>query len=196
MDRILRPAVQEDYRETRSVQQLHHPCVDLRARRAEFQRRKEHAGHRAGNTVASQFQRLFLAALRLVGVRPQQPVAARFRSRRNALADGLKDLRFAEVGNHQAEQQAFLEPLGRAAHVGARAGHAVQQTALLQLADCAPHGDPGCAEALHQRGFAGEFLSRRVPASDDIALQAFAYLPVHRLGGNCLLHDKAVISAL
>src|ERR1035437_6258243 len=59
-----------------------------------------------------------------------------------------------------------------------------------------PHRDPRRAEALHQRRFAGELLPRRVMPTGDIALQAFAYLLVHRFGGNGLRHGKAVISAL
>ena len=38
------------------------------------------------------------------------------------------------------------------------AGDAIQQAALLQLAHRAPHRDPRRAEALHQRGLAGELL--------------------------------------
>ena len=35
-------------------------------------------------------------------------MAARLGRRRDALADRLEDLRLAEVGNHQAEQQTLL----------------------------------------------------------------------------------------
>src|ERR1035441_9131847 len=122
-------------------------------------------------------------------------MSPRLRRGRDPLADRLENLRLAQIRYHQPEQHALPVPPPRAAHVRARARHAVQQAALLQLPHRPPHGDPRRAEALHQRRFAGKLLPRRVTPAGDIALQALAYLLVHRRGGNGMRHTKAVISA-
>src|ERR1035441_3926449 len=110
--------------------------------RSQVRRAGESSGRRSSSTTAMPapcsslmtraFQGLLFAALdALVRVRPEQAVATRLGRRGDALTDGLEDLRLAEIGNHQPEQQAFRGPLRGAAHVGARAGDAVQQAALL-----------------------------------------------------------------
>src|ERR1019366_6523787 len=170
--------------------------IDFRARRAEFERRKDPPRDTARDRVAHQFQRLLFPALHpLVRVRPQEAMAPRLRRRRDALADRLENLGLAEIWNYQAKQQGIPGPLPRAAHKRPPTRPAAPQAPLLQLAHRPPHRDPRGAEALHQRRLAGEFLARRVMPAGDVALQALAYLLVHRLGGNRLRHDKAVISA-
>ena len=157
---LLGAAVEEDDGDARGVHEFHDAGIDQGAGGAEFEGREEDAGDTARDGLARELHGLlFLAGGALLGVGPEESVSGSVGRGGDALADGFEDFGLAEVGDDEAEEQAAAALVLGAAHVGAGAGDAVEQAALLEFADGAAHGDARGAEALDEGGLAGEFLS-------------------------------------